>query len=315
MPVPHAHSAFGGLEPVDEVDSSEAAPVVNIEDERDEAIPLMPSRAKPPSLRPEESFADIDAELASDRAPAAPVTPWRSVPALGSSDASEKTPPRASLLSVDMTRDEEPEPTMVGKVPENLLELSSGGGGDENTRAFTAPRELIELAKRKREERFESKAPAEAHVRDTQRPPAAPARAEAEVEAEETFDDDADMAAPAVRAESAPPSAPPPQQRDADAAPPVARTYSGEMEAVSMPRRQRESDPPAGSGPLIEVEPASDVSLPRSRDEIPIPSSAVASSGGPKSMSLQRIMIVVALCVIVGVVLARWRELMLLLHR
>ena len=314
MPVPNSHSAFGGLEPVDEVDLSEAAPVVNIEDERDEAIPLMPARAKPPSLRPEESFADIDAELSSDRAPAAPVTPWRSVPALGS-DATEKTPPRASLLSMDMNRDEEPEPTMVGRVPDNLLELSSGGG-DENTRAFTAPRELIELARRKREERFESKAPTEEHVRDTQRPPAAPARSEAPP-ADEGFDEDADMAAPAVRADSAPPSAPPPPPRheDDDAAPPVARTYSGEMEAVSMPRRQRESDSPAGSGPVIEVEPASELSLPRPPDENAVPSSVVASSGGSKAMSLQRVMVVVALCVVIGVVLARWRELVHLLNR
>jgi hypothetical protein len=43
------------------------------------------------------------------------------------------------------------EDTTVGEVPEGLLALSSHQ--DESTRAYTAPQELIELAKRQREER------------------------------------------------------------------------------------------------------------------------------------------------------------------
>ena len=116
---------------------------------------------------PEESFADL-AEP-DDRAPPAPLTPSRGMPAV--------TAPRRPLDSspaVTVSEDEDREDTTVGEVPRDLLELS-GGGADECTRAYTAPQELIELAKRKREERMRAKADkasSEAHLRETQRPPA-----------------------------------------------------------------------------------------------------------------------------------------------
>lgn len=119
----------------------------------------------PRSEHPEESFADL-AEL-TDRAPPAPLTPSRGMPAI--------TAPRRPLdssPSVSVSSDDDREDTTVGEVNRDLLELS--GGSDECTRAYTAPQELIELAKRKREERLRAKAekaPAEAHLRETQRPP------------------------------------------------------------------------------------------------------------------------------------------------
>jgi hypothetical protein len=374
-------------EPADSDFDSDAAPGVNIENEHDEpAIPLMAARAKPTSVRPEESFADLDADLFdrapaapisdrappapisdrappaplsehaprvpvaerarrapvveraarpasdrapsasisdhappapfsdrappapfSDRAPAAPVTPRGGRAA--SRDAAEATPPRAipfASLRAERQQDEH-EPTIVGRVPDNLLELS--GGGDE-TRAFTAPRELIELARRKREERRESKAPKDMDARVTERPPA-PQEAEGQ-------------AAPAVLVESGRPRAP---QEDSDAAPPVARTVSGEMEAVALPsRRTPESEPPESdaptsfpselSGPSIEIGPGSEqsdgtgLSANASSDPRSEPLPSTVTTSAPR-----RLWIWVALFVLVGIVIARWRDIALLLHR
>lgn len=301
MPLPPHRPGLGHADlPLE--DLLDAAPRVDIDDDRGEpAIPMMPARLRPPSSNPEESFADLNADL-SDRAPAAPVTPWRGVPAL-SADPVELTPPRGSPtgLSRDIEREDEHEPTIVGKVPENLLSLSSSG--DENTRAFTAPRELIELAKRKREEGRTSKAPALAHVRDTERPPAAPPVPVEESELVEA------ARAPAVQAESAPPPV-----GEEDAAPPVARTGSGEMEAVALPsRRSSSSEEPEPSGPEIEVAPGSELSDPHVVASVapsgsisvpvsaPLPSAAKASS--------RPWLLVFALFVLVGVIIARWRDL------
>jgi hypothetical protein len=355
-------AADGELDADSAASDSYSAPSVSYEDDRDEpAIPLMASRSKPPSLRPEESFADLDAELFdrappapisdrvppapvekraratpierassssdraapfseraapgsfsdqappapfSDRAPAAPVTPRR---AAAARDATDATPPRPiPFASLRAERDDEPEPTIVGKVPDNLLELS--GGGDE-TRAFTAPRELIELAKRKREERRESRAPKEMHASVTERPPA-PEEPEGQ-------------AAPAVLVESGPPRA-----MEEDAAPPVARTLSGEMEAVALPSRRRpdseppdseppELEPPEASGPVIEIDPASELSGragPGASAQGRGPASAPLSSSKAAPTS-KRFWIWVAILVLVGITIARWRDIAQLLHR
>jgi hypothetical protein len=370
LPVPFNRTSLEDTDAADSDFGSDAAPVVGFEDERDEpAIPLMAARAKPSSVRPEESFADLDADLFdrappapisdrappapvdkrtrnapidrapaatgsdhappapfsdrappapasfsdhappapfSDRAPAAPVTPRRAA----ARDAADATPPRPiPFASLRAERDDEPEPTIVGRVPDNLLELS--GGGDE-TRAFTAPRELIELAKRKREERRESKAPKEMHGSVTERPPA-PEEPEAQ-------------GAPAVLAESGPPRAV--EAADEDAAPPVARTVSGEMEAVALPSRRRieseppesepsEFDAPEGSGPVIEIEPPSELSDragPGASAQRRGPASAPLSSSKAAASS-RRFWLWVAVFVLVGITIARWRDIALLLHR
>jgi hypothetical protein len=289
IPMPSQQNAgFGQLD--NELD---AAPGVDIEDDRDGAFTLLSARAQ--HVEPEESFADIDAEL-HETAPPAPLS--------GSMDGAgpvEATPPRAGAAYGR----EEPEPTLVGKVPENLLELS--GAGEENTRAFTAPRELIELARRRREERLDSKAPADAHLRDTQRPNrGAASRAAAEQDAD---------AAPPIPVDSAPP-----RRLEEDAAPPIARTNSGEMEAVALPPRSTPHSEPRGSGPVIEVEPASEMSISVSFDadsaaKVPVvPASEQVPSRIQSGMSLKPALLVGALFVLVGVVIARWHELMQLLR-
>lgn len=298
MPAPSSQPGFGAIG-----GESDAAPGVDIDDERDE--PYV-ARARPKHVEPEESFADIDAELQEENAPPAPVTPWRSVPSLEPDPEPVPITPARSAGGYDR---EEPEPTIVGKVPENLLELSSAG--EENTRAFTAPRELIELARRKREERLDSKAPADAHLRDTQRPlrDAVPDQSE-----------EAD-AAPPIPADSAPPRRLQ-EDREGDAAPPIARTNSGEMEAVALPPRHApDSEPPRGSGPLIEVEPASEVAISVSfdsdsaRSKAAVPGSEPMPSRLRSGTSLKPAVLLGALFVLVGVIIARWHEIMLLLRR
>jgi hypothetical protein len=288
IPMPSPQTAGFGPGEASELD---AAPGVAIEDEHDDAFPLTSPPAK--RIEPEESFADIDADL-QETAPPAPLS--------GLFDGAgpvEATPPRAGAAYGR----EEPEPTLVGKVPENLLELS--GAGEENTRAFTAPRELIELARRRREERLDSNAPADAHLRDTQRP----VRRGAEPEPE-----GAD-AAPPIPLDSAPP-----RRLEEDAAPPIARTNSGEMEAVALPPRSAPDSGPRGSGPVIEVEPASEVSISVSFDadsaaKAPVaPGSEQVPSRIQSGMSLKPALLVGALFVLVGVVISRWHELMQLLR-
>lgn len=304
MPVRQSRVDFDAPFPSEDVDLADGAPGVAIDadGDGDAAFPVLAPRAT--SVAPEESFADIDADL-SDRAPNAPVTPWRSVPPLQPAP-SEVTPPRAAPIAfTDDDRDDEPEATIVGKVPEGLLELSQG---DDNTRAFTAPRELIELAKRKRDERLSGSA-APANERATARP----ARGGA------AFGDGFDAlevpAAPAVPMESfAPPESG--AQSDAEGAPPVARTHSGEMEAVSLPSRTAPESAPV-SGPDIEIDPSSELSASTqaaviaslSREATPL-SAPVEST--PKLASMRGWYVLFGLFVLVGVVIARWRELQLL---
>ncbi len=308
MPVPQSRVDFDEPLPSEDVDLSEAAPGVDIDSDGDGDAAAHPVAARASSVLPEESFADIDADL-SDRAPNAPVTPRRSVHELRP-ESSEATPPRAVAVDIaDDDRDDEPEPTMVGKVPERLLELSHG---DENTRAFTAPRELIELARRKRDERRAGAATSnESHARVTARP----ARDVAPVD--HGFDPLEVPAAPAVPAESfAPPESG--AESDSDGAPPVARTYSGEMEAVSQSSRAA-PESAAASGPDIEIDPSSELSPSAQRAVIASLSRDVTSTSEPvvssaKVAPKRSWYVLVGLFVLVGVVIARWRELQLLFH-
>jgi hypothetical protein len=300
IPIPLPQSRTD-LEAVD--GDADHAPAVNI-DERDEpAFPLVASRAKPPSV-PEESFADVDADLA-DHAPNAPVTPWRGMPAV-KADAAAATPPRGTPLRFRADDDElasQPEPTIVGKVPDNLLELSSGaGGGDENTRAFTAPRELIELAKRKREERLYGSSPPGAEAKSTARPQRS------------ASDDVSDLRVPA--APNVPVDSLPPPEDIPDAAPPVAHSHASELDPESRPAHASRKIAPE-SGPEIEIDPASELSPsarravlastgrnPPAADDTP-GSEPVASTKKPSRNWL----LLFGLFVAVGIIIARWREL------
>ena len=114
------------------------------------------SSAAPPlgydSAAPPLSFdsAEIDP---SDRAPAAPLTPWRDVPPLKAATG------LASLPPAEAKEDHDREDTIVGQVPKKLLDLSSEDeDAEENTRAYQAPQELIDLARREREERRQAQA-------------------------------------------------------------------------------------------------------------------------------------------------------------
>ena len=288
IPLPQSRPDFEAVE-------ADAAPAVNIDERGEPAFPLVASRAKPPSV-PEESFADVDAELA-DAAPAAPVTPWRSVPKR-SGDASEVTPPRGTPVTFQADDEElasQPEPTIVGKVSSNLLELSSGG--DENTRAFTAPRELIELARRKREERMQG--PGDDYARTTARPPEADEGPDLKV-----------PAAPNVPLDSIPPSA---EAEESDAAPPVAHSHASELDPASRPATRGAPE----SGPEIEIDPASELS-PSARRAVlastgrnaPLsdePGSAPAANS--KKTSPRNWLLLFGLFFAVGILISRWREL------
>jgi hypothetical protein len=298
IPLPQSHPDFEATEG----DALDRAPAVNI-DERDEpAFPLV-ARSKPPSV-PEESFADIDADLA-DHAPNAPVTPWRGMPAVRAG-AGEATPPRGTPLqfrSDDDERASEPEPTIVGKVSENLLELSSAAGGDENTRAFTAPRELIELAKRKREERLHGVAAEEDHARSTARPQKGSAS-----------DGASDLRAPA--APNVPVDSMPPSEDIPDAAPPVAHSHASELDPASRPALPSRKLAPE-SGPEIEIDPASELS-PSARRAVLASTGRNPPASEPavstKKSSARHWLLLFSLFVVVGVVIARWRELAALFH-
>jgi hypothetical protein len=293
IPLPQMRPDFEAAEG----DALDRAPAVNIEERDEPAFPLVASRSKPPSV-PEESFADLDADLA-DHAPNAPVTPWRGMPAVRA-EPGEATPPRGTPLpfrSDDEARSE-PEPTIVGKVSENLLELSSGSG-DENTRAFTAPRELIELAKRKREERLSGASPsADDQAKSTARPQKGGASA-----------DVSDLKAPA--APNVPVDSLPPSEDIPDAAPPVAHSHASELDPASrpaLPSRRLEPE----SGPEIEIDPASELS-PSARRAVlastgrhpPVSEPALST----KKSSARQWLVLFALFVVIGVVIARWREL------
>jgi hypothetical protein len=291
IPLPQSRPDFEGLES----DALDHAPPVNIDERGEPAFPLEAARSKPPSL-PEESFADIDADLA-DHAPNAPLTPWRGMPAVSAARA-EATPPRGMPIqfsSDDEAGPSEPEPTLVGKVPDNLLELSSAVGGDENTRAFTAPRELIELARRKREERLQAvSASEEDHSKTTARPQ------------RKAGDDAAVLRMPAA------PNLPIAGLSPAgEAAPPIAHSHASELDPESHPAPGSKMQAP-DSGPDIEIEPISELS-PSARRAV------LASTGGnpPISEPVASVtkssprhwLLLFALFVLLGVVIARWREL------
>jgi hypothetical protein len=332
MPMPQSRTELGSVEAeASAADPMEAAPGVDFAAaERDDApFPAFAARARLPSV-PEESFADLDAELAeqADHAPNAPVTPRRGMPVL-SADPQEITPPRGTPFRFerDENFDSEPEPTIVGRVPDDLFELA--GSGDENTRAFTAPRELIELAKRRREERAGgSLAPGEANARVTARPSGG-ADGDLDMSAAPPVPADSfSPAAPAVPADSFSPAAPAvpaesflPAAPELGAAPPVRRTFSGEMEAAALPsRRARDSEPALASGPEIEIEPPSDL-LPCAPRAVPDAAKASSnraseplSTAVPKRAFGRSWLLMFALFVVVGVVIARWRELAALFH-
>lgn len=321
MPAPASRSGgypFGSTEDI--FDSSPASPAVPIEDDDVDgpALPLTPSRARaasplpPPDESPplpEESFADLANDV-SDRAPSAPLTPWRNVPPLVEAPAVEAAPVGArsdpdSSPPVGIDPDEDREDTIVGEVNRNLLELS--GSGDENTRAYTAPQELIELAKRKREERLRAKnaapVPPEAHSKETERPPAL-RRTPGARAAEESL---------AARATALSPNKLPSAfPGDEDAAPAIARANSVPADRPSASGSERISSA------LLEL---AAVSKPTTPSSAPAVSEVIArADASPESVAMSisnyktpwlssppRWVLLAVVFVVVGFALSRWR--------
>lgn len=300
IPLPQSRSDLDAVE----ADAADRAPAVNIDEREEPAFPLAPARAKPSSL-PEESFADIDADLA-DHAPNAPVTPWRGLRAVAA-DAADVTPPSGTPLTFradDEERVSEPEPTIVGRVSENLLELSSATA-DENTRAFTAPRELIELAKRKREEQLHGSSSAVDEKAKSTARPQRQASAAAEV---------SDLQVPA--APNVPVDSMPPSEDEPDAAPPVAHSHAGELHPSPRTAPALQKFAP-DSGPEIEIDPASELSpsarravLASTGRNLPISENVLISEPmpGTKKGSSRTWLLLFGLFVVLGVVIARWRD-------
>lgn len=313
------------------------------------AFPLTAHRPKAPSTPPvDDGFGGLEpiaSERISDRAPNAPVTPWANVPALVSAppvreaDASDSSPPVG--IEPEDERDDREE-TIVGEVPRRLLEMSSG---DENTRAYTAPQELIELARRKREERLKAKgapaataaaqaATAEVQARETERPPAR--RRPLESIPEESFEDvmpnDPPQAGDHFEEDSAPaierPASGPP-----DRDPPLVSFVPKAAAVPKLSTPATAAPPQASSAAPSKVAsaapPVSNSMLDRLYGSVPAPKDSVRAAGNVElsepapeseqaalsaqqtswSIGARRWVIVIGLFIAIGVVLARWRGL------
>jgi hypothetical protein len=318
-------------------DLFDSAPATPIRARHDEplappASPRVAFESGEPSFRPEESFEDLDADL-SERAPRAPVTPLRGLAPTEAKPSAIAAPGRAPLrMPLPMPRDDadasppvglddEHEDTIVGEVPRKLLELSSSGGaGDENTRAYTAPQELIELAKRKREARLKANAAVaaspEAHSRETARPPGQ-RRGAGNAAVAQPFE----LVVPRAAVLPSDASSYPPEAPEGDAAPSVARDLSG------PPWGEDPAGPPSaavaprvGGSSLLELARATNElvdpdSAPPVNDSVPAsepdPASLVAASESTQEKSwrtsARRYLLLVAVLIVVGFLLARWK--------
>jgi hypothetical protein len=170
---------------------------------------VRPAIARLPSQGPNDSPADEEPLLAQLKQLRAPT---KINPPLGARVEEESWP---ELLDqspgVPLSEMDEHEATVVGKASKDILEMASQ---EINTRVFQAPPELIDLAKRKREERKRGER-AEEKDRDTMKPD--PARLAADRKASALLDNlktpvpearvTMSDAAPAVASESAPPVA------------------------------------------------------------------------------------------------------------
>lgn len=254
---------------------------------------------------PEESFAEL-----ADRAPPAPLTPSRGMPAV-----SAPRRPLDSSPAVTVSEDEDREDTTVGEVPRDLLELS-GSGADECTRAYTAPQELIELAKRKREERLRAKAgsvqaddsaSAEAHLRETQRPPGRGAAAS---------DAPVDLVPKAPRAVSdlglGSPAEASPRLSARPTSSEALRAFSNSLRAPGSAASGFDDEPAS-----LERDSAPAVSAIKSRADVSPESLAnlQATYKTPWLGGSRRWLLIVGLFVIVGFAISRWNALSHLLFR
>jgi hypothetical protein len=126
---------------------SSAAPSISIEQaeqdptERPTTAPRSPKLARNVARKAVPVAPPAPAALPT---PVVPPTPRAPIP----------PPPESSGPSIEIGGDDREE-TLVGAVPQNLLALSTEA--EENTRAYQAPQELIELARRQREGRLQTR--------------------------------------------------------------------------------------------------------------------------------------------------------------
>ncbi|HEU4579551.1 MAG TPA: hypothetical protein VFS67_14935 [Polyangiaceae bacterium] len=244
------------------------------------------------SAAPPLSFGSAEGDPSSERAPAAPLTPARDVPPLYEPEA-EGAPARAAQP------DQDHEQTIVGAVAQNLLELSSENE-EENTRAYQAPPELVDLARRQREER--RRAETVSRKRDAQRafrdslPPTAR-------QLDEDDSDQSDINTATV-----------PIPTDA-AAPPVALTGPARDGSSAGPRGAR-----SGSGAPSLSDLAREISEPRLPLSMPPVGGAGRDSSPESAASVSRYrtpwltrgriwVLLMGVFIVVGYALARWRGL------
>lgn len=249
---------------------------------------------------PPLSFDSEDVDP-SDRAPVAPLTPWHDVPPL--QEAADQASPAVAAAA-----DNDHEDTIVGQVPQDLLELASENE-EENTRAYQAPQELIDLARRKREERRQARGLA-ARGQDAKGrfadslPPAA--RAVAELD-----EDQSEVATATVPLDTLPPG---------DAAPPVARSSAVRGGAL---RDEQSLERQVSNAPASLEELVAAVSRPGERESIAVTSQVLSEDRTPDSLPdfargstrARGWLLLVGLVLLLGFVLARWGGMELPLSR
>jgi hypothetical protein len=221
------------------------------------------------------------------------------------------------------------EVTPVGDASRVLLELSSSG--DQNTRAYQAPRELLELARRKQAARAltPSQAPVLEPVEDDAAPPrpigeSLPPR-ERPTRRPVRSDSMAESSAPSISVEPASSSLEAVEAVEAAMAAPTSANDAAPSVARSRPSRSLSEEPGAAAAPssasLSNL--VREASNPDSSSSLAAPSvpqaadSAVASSRTNASprLPLSTLAVIVGICLAIGFILAKWRGLDLLLKR
>jgi hypothetical protein len=217
------------------------------------------------------------------------------------------------------------EVTPVGHASKVLLELSSSG--DQNTRAYQAPRELLELARRKQAARAAqtpSQAPVIRPAEDDAAPPRPigeslpprerpthkPARARSVDEA----------SAPSISVEPASSSLEALDSFEAARDTPASANDAAPSVARSRPSRALSENPgaaPASSSAREASHPSAPSSLAAPGVPPSVPESAAASSASSPTprLPLSALAVIVGICLAIGFILAKWRGLELLLRR
>jgi hypothetical protein len=251
------------------------------------------------SMAPPLSFDSAEVDP-SDRAPGAPFTPWRDVPPLREAPVLDSLPPAAAK------EDHDHEDTIVGKVSKDLLDLSSEDE-EEHTRAYQAPQELIDLARREREERRQKagsgqKRDAKAAFRDSLPPTARRAPDDA------PQSDISTATVPVVGSIPSGDAAPPVElSRPARGSSPPGAKQRGRGTAPSLSDLAREISERRIPGSLA---PASDVAYGGTSESAP--SAPLARYQTPRLTRGRVWGLLVGLFIAVGYALARWRGIDLL---